>query len=388
MRLSGEFLPKESPESVQQTNIPLSRPYIEQQEIEEVTKVLQSGILSLGPYLQKFEENFAKTIGTNYAVGVNSGTSGLHLCLRAIDIQEDDEVITSPFSFIASANCILYEKAIPVFVDVEEDTFNIDPGKIEAAITSKTKALLIPHIFGQSCNMTKIMAIAHKYNLKVIEDACESINATHQGKKVGTFGDAAVFAFYANKQMTTGEGGMIVTNNKDIYHYCKSAANQGRSDDRQWLTHDKLGYNYRLDEMSAALGVSQLRKINFLITRRQALAEEYRQELSKIPQLTLSQIRPENICTWFVFPILVKEEIRDMLIEKLSQRGIQSKAYFFPCIHLQPYYQTKYHYREMMFPMAEKLSKKTIVIPFYPAMTRDQVVAVTRQLQEAIGELL
>jgi perosamine synthetase len=367
--------------------IPLARPFIIREAISEITKVLESGILSLGPKLKEFEQKFVELIGTKYAVGVNSGTSGLHLCIRALGIKEGDEVITTPFSFIASANCILYEKATPVFVDVEEDTFNINPELIEAAITPKTKAILVAHIFGQSCNMAKIIEIAKKHNLKIIEDACESIDATHHNQKVGTFGDAAVFAFYPNKQMTTGEGGMVVTNNKEIYEYCRSASNQGRSDNMQWLTHDKLGYNYRLDEMSAALGLTQLRRISELIEKRQELAAKYIKELSEIKELILPKIKSENISTWFVFPIRVKAGIRDMLIQKLNEKGVQSKAYFYPCIHLQPFYKEMFDYQEGTFPTAERLSKETFIIPFYPALTDEQILTVKKALQESLSEL-
>jgi len=366
--------------------IPLARPYITQDEIEMVTSTLKSGILSLGTKLKEFEELFAQTIGTNHAVAVNSGTSGLHLCIRALGIKEGDEVITSPFSFIASANCILYEKATPVFVDVNENTFNIDPEKIERAITPRTKALLIPHIFGQSCNMTRVMEIAQKHNLKVIEDACESINATHNGKKLGTFGDAAVFAFYPNKQMTTGEGGMIITNNKEIYEYCKSAANQGRSDNMQWLTHDKLGYNYRLDEMSAALGVAQLKKIDLLIGRRQEIVKAYNKELAELPNIILPKEAQGNISSWFVYPVRIKEK-RDMLIQKLIEKGVQSKAYFFPCIHLQPFYRKQFNYWEGSYPIAEKLSRETFILPLYIELTIKEINQVKQALQESLGEL-
>jgi len=367
--------------------IPLSKPHITNEEIVEITSVLKSSTLSLGPKLREFEQKFAQLIGTKYAIGVNSGTSGLHLCIRALGIKEDDEVITTPFSFIASANCILYEKATPIFVDVEEDTFNIDPDKIEAAITSKTKAILIVHIFGQSCNMTKITEIAKKHNLKIIEDACESINSTHHEQKVGTFGSVAVFAFYPNKQITTGEGGMIATNNKEIYEYCKSASNQGRSDDLQWLTHDKLGYNYRLDEMSAALGVVQLNKIDFLIKKRQELSVKYMEKLSEINEIILPKIKFGNVSSWFVFPIRVNKDIRDQLIHKLDEKGIQSKAYFFPCIHLQPLYKKLFGYQEGTFPLAEKLSAETLVLPFYSNMESEEIDEVCKKLRSSIEEL-
>ncbi len=367
--------------------IPLAKPEISDEEIAAVNRVLRSGILSLGPELNQFEEEFASTIGTKYAVAVNSGTSGLHLALRSLNIGEGDEVITSPFSFIASANCILYEKGKPVFIDVEEGTFNIDAKKIETAITHRTKALLIPHIFGQSCDMTKIMAIAKKYRLVVIEDACESILSTHQGKNAGTFGDVAVFAFYPNKQMTTGEGGMIVTDKKEIYEYCKSAANQGRSDNRQWLTHDKLGYNYRMDEMSCALGRVQLKRISSFIQRRQEIVDRYNHLLNEYQEVNRPKVLPENNSSWFVYPIRVAAGKRDGLIQKLAQKNIQSKAYFFPCIHLQPFYQKDFGYKEGDFPIAEKLSRETLILPLFPSLTEEQVSIVADAVKRSMEEL-
>ncbi|MBI2102584.1 DegT/DnrJ/EryC1/StrS family aminotransferase [Candidatus Woesearchaeota archaeon] len=367
--------------------IPLAKPHIDEKDIDYVIQALRSGTLSLGPFLQKFEENFAKKIGVRYAVAVNSGTSGLHLAIRALGITKNDEVITSPFSFIASANCILYENATPVFVDVEEETYNIDPEKIETKITAKTKALLIPHIFGQSANMTQIMNIAHKYHLPVIEDACESILATHHGKNTGTFGDIAVFAFYPNKQMTTGEGGIIVTNNERLYKYCKSAANQGRSDALQWLSHDKLGYNYRMDEMSAALGLSQLEKIDFLISKRQELAEIYSKNLVNLPEVKTVRVNQINHSSWFVYSIRVDEQQRDKLIEMLIEKKVQSKAYFFPCIHVQPFYQKQFGYQVGEFPVAEKLSRETLVLPFYPDLSEREVLLIIKILNDSLREL-
>ena len=353
--------------------IPLAKPNICANDITNVVSVLNSRHLSLGPYLSKFEHNFSQLIGTKYAVGVNSGTSGLHLIIRALGIKQGDEVITSSFSFIASSNCILYEKAKPVFVDVQEDTFNIDPTLIEQAITPKTKALLIPHIFGQTCDMTRIMEIAKRHNLFVIEDACESILATHQGRLAGTFGDAAVFAFYPNKQMTTGEGGMILTNNTKIHAYCKSAANQGRSDNLQWLTHDKLGFNYRLDEMSAALGVSQLEKIYEMINKRKQIAKYYTQQLNSLPQIKTPHVQQGNDSSWFVYAIKVPSVHRDQLIKHLRENQIQSKAYFSPAIHMQPFYISEHGYKQGDFPTTESLSNQTLVLPFYTELTTKQI---------------
>ncbi|HLC70986.1 MAG TPA: DegT/DnrJ/EryC1/StrS family aminotransferase [Candidatus Nanoarchaeia archaeon] len=370
-----------------QKEVPLSKPTIGEEEIKAVTEVLRSGRLSLGPKTEEFEKLFAQIIGTKYAVAVNSGTSGLHLAVRALGITEDDEVITTPFSFIASANCALFEKAIPVFVDVDEKTFNIDPARIEEKITPKTKAILIVHVFGQSCDMGKIMELGRKYNLPIIEDACESILATYQGKPVGGFGHVAVFAFYPNKQMTTGEGGMIVTNRLDIYEYCKSAANQGRGNTMQWLTHDKLGYNYRLDEMSAALGVEQLKKVSDFIQKRQANALYYMELLRNIPEVTLPYTGLHCNHTWFVFPIRVDEGIRDTVIAKLNEREIGSKAYFSPAIHLQQFYQETFGYNEGDFPITEKLSKTTLILPFFTHITEEEIAYVAESLKEILAEV-
>ncbi|MEK7164636.1 MAG: DegT/DnrJ/EryC1/StrS family aminotransferase, partial [Patescibacteria group bacterium] len=256
-------------------NYPLAKPYLGKAEEQAATEVLRSGILSIGSKVREFEKQFAKKIGTKYACAVSSGTAGLHLTMIAAGIGPGDEVITTPFSFIASANCIIYVGAKPVFVDIDPQTYNIDPQKIEAKITKRTKAIVVVHIFGQSADMESIMAIAKKYKLKIIEDACESIAAQYQGKRTGTFGESAVFAFYPNKQMTTGEGGMIVTDSKKIYELCCSLRNQGRADNMQWLDHQLLGYNYRLDEMSAAIGLVQLKKLDSMIKERQKIAAWY-----------------------------------------------------------------------------------------------------------------
>jgi len=254
---------------------PTAKPYIGDRERKFVLEVLNSGVLSLGPKYKEFEEKFSKRIGTKYACAVSSGTAGLHLAFLAAGIKKGDEVITSPFSFVASANAILYVGARPVFIDIESDTFNINPELVERTITSRTKAILVVHIFGQSCDIDPIIKIAKKYKLKIIEDACESVCAKYKGKNVGTFGESAVFAFYPNKQMTTGEGGMIVTSNKKIYDYCCSLRNQGRAKNMQWLDHKYLGYNYRMDEMSAAVGLAQLEKLDFMIRERRKIANWY-----------------------------------------------------------------------------------------------------------------
>ena len=367
--------------------VQLAKPMITKEDIDGVVSVLKSGWLSLGPKLKEFEDNFAKKIGLDYAVAVNSGTSGLHLCIKALGIGAGDEVISSPFSFVASANCALYERAKIVFVDVKEDTFNLDVNLLEAAITPQTKAIVIPHIFGYSCDMTKLMEIARRYNLFVIEDACESINAKYAGKNLGTFGDCAVFAFYPNKQMTTGEGGMIVTNNEKLAVLCRSLTNQGRSDNMQWLSHDKLGYNYRLDEMSAALGVTQLARIDSTIATRELLAKTYLRELADTTGITLPKLSATNVISWFVFPIRVNSAVRDQFLTKLHDKGIAAKAYFFPCIHMQPYFMSEMGFRAGMFPVAEKLSLETIVIPFFPQMNLSEIQAVVSAVKATSLEL-
>lgn len=367
--------------------IPLSRPTIGKEEIDSVVEVLKSGILSLGPKLDEFEEKFSKLIGSKYAIAVNSGTSGLHLTLKSLGIKPGDEVITTPFSFVASANCALFEDAKPVFVDVEEDTFNINPYLIKEKINARTRFILPVHVFGQSCDMDNILKIAAENGLNVVEDACESILATYKGKNTGTMGDVGVFAFYPNKQMTTAEGGMIVTNNKKVSILCKSYRNQGRADNMQWLTHQRIGYNYRMDEINAAIGIEQIKKLPGFIKKRKDLAKAYLDELKDIDGITLPKIRKGNEHSWFVFPIIVREGIRNRVITELNGMGIQSKAYFYPCIHLQPFYRERFGYNEGDFPVAEKLSKTMIILPFYEQIKERDILTVVNSLKTILRRL-
>lgn len=361
---------------------PLARPYIAKSEEAAVRQVLRSGVLSIGPKIREFEQQFAKTAGRKYACAVSSGTAGLHLAMIAADIGSGDEVITSPFSFVASANCILYVSAKPVFADIDPLTYNIDPQKIEEKITRRTKAILVVHIFGQSADMAPIIAIAKKYKLKFIEDACESINATYKKRKVGTFGESAVFAFYPNKQMTTGEGGMIVTDNKKIYELCCSLRNQGRADNMQWLDHKYLGYNYRLNEMSAALGLAQLEKLDFMISERQKIAAWYNKHLAghgniiQRPALALT-----NTHTWFVYviKILTKKTSRDTILNRLAQEGIATKPYL-PSIHLFDFYKKHYHYKAGDYPITEAVSRSTLALPFYIGLKEKDIKYIVNKL--------
>ena len=364
--------------------VPLSKPYLDEEEILEVTRVLRSTQLSLGRKTEDFERKFAETIGTKYALAMNSGTSALHLSVRSLGLGEGDEVITTPFSFIASANCLLYEGVRPVFVDIDEESLGLSPDKVSKAITEHTKGILPVHVFGQPALMKDLMEIAHANQLRVIEDCCESISARHHGRVVGTFGDVAAFGFYPNKQLTTGEGGMLLTDNQEIYHLCKSLRNQGRGDNMSLLIHDKLGYNYRMSEITAAIGLAQLNKLSDILEKRRKLAKLYVEELSEIEGIKLPQVSAHSENALFVFHIRVSAEIRDRTIEGLNNRGIQSKAYFHPCIHLQPYYRDRFGYHEGMFPVAERLSKEVIILPFFTSMTHGDVMTVKEALVQSL----
>ena len=361
---------------------PIAKPYIRKEELAAVAKVLRSGVLSIGPEVVEFEKNFARRVGSKFACAVSSGTAGLHLALLAAGIKKGDEVITSPFSFIASANAILYVGAKPVFADVDLVTFNIDPEKIEKKINKKTKAILPVHIFGQAAEMKPILQLAKKYRLKIIEDACESLDAKHHGRKVGTFGESAVFAFYPNKQMTTGEGGMMVTNDKKIDALCRSLRNQGRSGNMQWLDHERLGYNYRMDEMSAALGRVQLEKLDWLIAQKQRLASLYNKYLA--PHATLVEIpkiAAGNTHSWFVYVVRINNPKvkRDAVIKDLEKKGVSTKAYL-PSIHLFSFYKKEFKYKAGDFPISEAISRSSLALPFYIGLAEKDIKNIINAL--------
>jgi perosamine synthetase len=365
--------------------IPLSAPDITEAEIEAVTAVLRTSWLSLGPKLEEFEQAMTQYVGVPHAVGVSSGTAGLHLCIRALDIGEGDEVIVPSFTFIAAANAIRYERATPVFVDIEPATLNLDPAKIEAAITSRTRAILVVHTFGVPADMQAILEIAERRHLLVIEDACEAIGAEYQGRRVGSFGDAAVFAFYPNKQITTGEGGMIVMRNEALATRMRALRNQGRYKADDWLQHSEFGYNYRLSEINCALGIEQLKRIGKILPTRASVARGYQERLQNegliLPPLQLPRAR----ISWFVYVIRLLPEFnqsqRDAMLQSLTGQGIGCARYFAP-IHLQPAYA---EWKTVNLPVTESESARTIALPFFNCLSGEQqdcvCEAVSRELR-------
>jgi len=364
--------------------IPLSKPDIIEADIEIVNNVLRTPYLSMGPYVTNFENELGKYIGCKHSVAVNSGTSALHLCMRAIELKDGDEVITSPFSFISSSNCILFERGVPVFVDIDPKTLNMNPAEIEEKITNRTKALLPVHIFGQPCDMDPIMKIANKYNLIVVEDACEAIGAEYRGKKVGTFGLAATFAFYPNKQMTTGEGGMIVTNNDEIARLSRSMRNQGRGESNTWLAHERLGYNYRLDELSAALGLSQLGRLDKMLALREKISKLYNNYLKDVVSVQIPYVAPYSKMSWFVYVIRLASSIdRNAVMQSLTTNGVETRPYFSP-LHLQPFYRRELGFKQGDFPVCEEVSASTLALPFYNQMSEEDVIHVCHCIEESI----
>jgi len=368
---------------------PIAKPYLTDDDRKSVLSVLNTNNLSLGPKYGEFEKKFAKKLGVKYACAVSSGTAGLHLAMLACGIGAGDEVITSTFSFVASANTVLYVGAKPVFVDIDPITYNMDASKIEAKITKKTKAILAVHIFGQPCDMNPIMRLAKKYKLQIIEDACESICATYKGKQTGTFGRAGIFAFYPNKQMTTGEGGMIITNSKRIYEICDSLRNQGRAKNDQWLDHRYLGYNYRLDEMSAALGLSQLKKLDFMIRERRKIASWYNEILEPHQNALQAPLTAAgNTHTWFVYVVKIKNKKinRNLLIKNLKRIGISTKPYL-PSIHLFDFYRKRFGYKKNDFPVAEEMSAYSLALPIYIGLTRLDCEVIISKLLDNLAKI-
>ena len=365
--------------------IPLAGPEIGPREEELVLEVLRSGRLSLGPTGERFEREFAAWLGVGDAVTASSGTTALHLGVRALGWGQGDEVLTSPLSFVASANCLLYEGARPVFCDVDPQTLNLDPAAAAAAVGEGTAGILPVHIFGYPAAMPELEELAAKHELGILEDACEALGAVDsEGRRVGSRGNLATFAFYANKQMTTGEGGMIVPTGPEVAARLRSERNQGRAVDMGWLDHDRLGFNYRLSDLAAALGVAQVEKLDSLLARRDGVAALYEQGLAEIEGVRAPVPgRGRERRSWFVYVVRLDPAIdRDATIARLAERGIASKAYL-PCIHLFPHLR-ELGYREGQFPVAEAAAADSLALPFFTAMSEGQVARVCEELAAAI----
>jgi perosamine synthetase len=364
--------------------IPLARPVLGPEEEAAVIEVLRSGDLSLGPRVPAFEQEFAEWVGAPHASAVSSGTAGLHLALRAVDVSEGDEVVTSPFSFVASANVMLFEGARPVFADIDARTLNLDPAAAAAAVTERTAALLPVHIFGYPADLPAF----ERFGLPIVEDACEALGAVHaDGVRVGARGNPAAFGFYANKQLTTGEGGMVTLGDAAFKERIDSERNQGRAPDMGWLDHDRLGFNYRLTDIACAIGLVQLRRLDGMLADRARVAGWYREALGGIEGLELPcEDAGGDRRGWFVFVVQVpRGRDRDEVIRGLRARGVQCKPYL-PAIHLMSFYRERFGHREGEFPVCEDVAARSLALPFFPAMTEGQVARVAAALREAVGQ--
>ena len=363
--------------------IPLARPVLGQAEEAAVIEVLRSGQLSLGPRTPAFEQAFAARLGVAHACAVSSGTAGLHLALRAVGVEDGDEVVTSPFSFVASANAILYQGATPVFADVDPVTWNLDPDAAAAAVTGRTTALLPVHIFGYPADLPAF----ERLGLPIVEDACEALGAVHaDGTPVGGRGHPAAFGFYANKQITTGEGGMLALGRADHKERVDSERNQGRAPDMDWLDHDRLGFNYRLSDVACALGLVQLERLDELLAARARVAGWYREALAGTELELPCEDADGNVRGWFVFVVQLPHGIeRDGAITALRERGVQSKPYL-PAIHLMSLYRERFGHRPGEFPVCEDVAARSIALPFYPTLTDGEVAEVAEALRGVIGQ--
>jgi len=382
--------------------VPMSSPDLSQAERDAVQAVLNTPNLSIGPQVQAFEEFVAERIGVQHAVAVNSGTSGLHACVRALGIEDGDRVITTPFSFVASANILLYERAVPVFVDVDPGTGNIDADLVAEAAAGlmkggraaerwlprrgvpdagRLKALLPVDVFGQPADFDVLTPTAQEHGLPILEDSCEALGAEYKGLPAGRLGDVGVFGFYPNKQVTTGEGGLVVTDRGDVADMVRALRNQGRAPGDTWLEHTYLGYNYRLDEMSAALGLAQMRRFDELLGKRERVAEWYAEGLASLPQVETLPMAPTTTrISWFVYVVRLAPSVdRAGVIRALDQQGIPARPYFAP-IHLQKYFVDQFGYQPGDFPVTEDLGRRSLALPFSGVMAREQVDLVCERL--------
>lgn len=367
--------------------IPLARPNLTEAEIEAVVAVLRTPNLSLGPKGPEFEAAMAAYCGTRDAVTCSSGTAGLHMLMHALGVGPEDEVITTPFSFVASANCALMMGARVVFADLDPNTWNLDPQRVEAALSDRTKVIIPVDVFGQPADIDPILALARPRGIHVIEDSCEALGSTYKGRRAGSLADAGVFGFYPNKQITTGEGGMVVTDNTELANLIRSLRNQGRDTGGGWLAHPRLGYNYRLSDINSAMGLVQLSRIDEIVAERSRVARLYRDRLADEPRLQLQKIHPEVEMSWFVFVVRLADDYdqarRDRILRSLQERGIGCSNYFVP-IHLQPFYREKFEYKPGDFPHCEALAERTMALPFHHELTEQDVDTVSRELRSLL----
>jgi perosamine synthetase len=387
--------------------IPLSRPDVGEAEISSIVDVLRSGRLSIGPKVEEFERMLADYTGVKYAVAVNSGTSALHLAIRALGIGAHDEVITTSFSFVASTNCILYEGAHPVFIDIDPVSLNIDTAQLRHFLEERCtfdplvgvlvnkasgrviKAILPVHVFGLPCDMESILELADRYKLRVIEDACEALGAEYHGRRAGSFGDAGVFAFYPNKQITTGEGGALLTNDEKVASECRGLRNQGRDNNSASLSHTRLGYNYRLSELHSALGIAQLARINEMLEKREQVAAAYNSALAGVPHLLLPQGVEGLKRSWFVYVVQLDlpepNDLRNRVMVRLRELGIECQAYF-PAIHRQPYLVSQMADRLEPLAHTEMAADRCMALPFFPTITLEEISFVSETLKTILHE--
>ena len=365
--------------------VPLSGPYLGEREEELVLEVMRSGRLSLGPTIDRFEELIAERVGAPYAAAVSSGTAGLHLLAITAGIGPGDEVITSPYSFAASANCFVYEGAVPRFADIDPRTLNLTPAAVEAAITERTKAIVAVDIYGYPCELDELRAIAGRHGLALIGDSCEAIGAEYKGAPLGSHGVPCVFAFYPNKQMTTGEGGIVTTHSEEEWRLLRSLRNQGRGDDGGWLEHVRLGFNYRLSDIAAALGIGQVERLDEILALRSRAAARYSDLLAGIDGVELPCAdNADHVRSWFVYVVLLPDnETRERVIATFEREGIGFNRYL-PSIHLQPYMRERYGFREGMCPVSEDVSSRSLALPFFTGIDAAAQARVAEVLAAAL----
>lgn len=364
--------------------LPMSSSELDESDIQGVLDVLRSGRLALGPKAVEFERNIADYVGVKHAVAVSSGTTALHIIARALGLGPGDEVLVPSFTFAASVNAVLYEGCVPVFVDIEYDTMNINPTDIINKITYRTRAIMVVDVFGHPADWDSILQIARKHNLLVIDDSCEALGSEYKGTKIGQFGDAAAFSFYPNKQMTLGEGGVVVTNNDQIASLARSLRNQGRGEMGSWLDHERLGYNYRLPEMSAALGVSQLKRLEEFLAKRQHVANMYTERLMGLDWVRPPIVKPHVRMSWCLYDVILAEGLdRAPIMRAMEAHGIPTRGYFSP-VHLQPYIREKWGCKEGDLPITESMVRRSLALPFFNNLTEAQVEEVVTELTEAV----